>query len=129
MPAIKCVPEELELSPSIPSPGALGRSSLQGGKPLLFISWDQTGDFVGVKLSQVVWVSLCPPLFILFLAQANFAPHFFDNGVGSTNGNMALFSLPEDTPVGKKVALAISAIPGLPEGVSPRGQTHLPRTQ
>ncbi|XP_022355865.1 cadherin-related family member 1 [Enhydra lutris kenyoni] len=39
----------------------------------------------------------------LCLAQANFAPHFFDNGVGSTNGNMALFSLPEDTPVGSRV--------------------------
>ncbi|XP_060142110.1 cadherin-related family member 1 isoform X3 [Globicephala melas] len=37
------------------------------------------------------------------LAQANFAPYFFDNGVGSTNGNMALFSLPEDTPVGSHV--------------------------
>ncbi|XP_055443499.1 cadherin-related family member 1 [Bubalus kerabau] len=36
-------------------------------------------------------------------AQANFAPHFFDNGAGSTNGNMALFSLPEDTPVGSHV--------------------------
>ncbi|XP_076980488.1 cadherin-related family member 1 isoform X2 [Tamandua tetradactyla] len=39
----------------------------------------------------------------LCLAQANFAPHFFDNGVDSTNGNMALFSLPEDTPVGSHV--------------------------
>ncbi|XP_032987220.1 cadherin-related family member 1 isoform X3 [Rhinolophus ferrumequinum] len=39
----------------------------------------------------------------LCLAQVNFAPHFFDNGVGSTNGNMALFSLPEDTPVGSHV--------------------------
>ena len=39
---------------------------------------------------------------IFFLAQANFAPHFFDNGVGSTNGNMALFSLSEDTPVGEE---------------------------
>ncbi|XP_045732192.2 cadherin-related family member 1 [Mirounga angustirostris] len=39
----------------------------------------------------------------LCLAQANVAPHFFDNGVGSTNGNMALFSLPEDTPVGSHV--------------------------
>ncbi|XP_048191873.1 cadherin-related family member 1 [Perognathus longimembris pacificus] len=37
------------------------------------------------------------------LAQANFAPHFFDNGLGSTSGNMALFSLPEDTPVGSHV--------------------------
>uniref|UniRef100_A0A4X1SEI9 Cadherin related family member 1 n=2 Tax=Sus scrofa TaxID=9823 RepID=A0A4X1SEI9_PIG len=42
-------------------------------------------------------------LLFLRLAQANFAPHFFDNGVGSTNGNMALFSLPEDTPVGSHV--------------------------
>ena len=38
---------------------------------------------------------------VLSLAQANFAPHFFDNGAGRTNGNMALFSLPEDTPVGE----------------------------
>ncbi|XP_012887519.1 PREDICTED: cadherin-related family member 1 [Dipodomys ordii] len=37
------------------------------------------------------------------LAQPNFAPHFFDNGLGSTSGNMALFSLPEDTPVGSHV--------------------------
>ncbi|XP_017503159.3 cadherin-related family member 1 isoform X1 [Manis javanica] len=42
-------------------------------------------------------------LLFLCLTQANFAPHFFDNGVGSTNGNMALFSLPEDTPVGSHV--------------------------
>ncbi|XP_014644526.1 PREDICTED: cadherin-related family member 1 [Ceratotherium simum simum] len=42
-------------------------------------------------------------LLFLCLAQANFAPHFFDNGVDSTNGNMALFSLPEDTPVGSHV--------------------------
>lgn len=48
-------------------------------------------------------VSGYPLLCVLFLAQANFAPHFFDNGVGSTNGNMALFSLPEDTPVGSHV--------------------------
>ncbi|XP_038341055.1 cadherin-related family member 1 [Canis lupus familiaris] len=33
----------------------------------------------------------------LCLAQANFAPHFLDSG------NMALFSLPEDTPVGSHV--------------------------
>uniref|UniRef100_A0A8C2PJE2 Cadherin-related family member 1 n=1 Tax=Capra hircus TaxID=9925 RepID=A0A8C2PJE2_CAPHI len=42
-------------------------------------------------------------MLFLSLAQANFAPHFFDNGAGSTNGNMALFSLPEDTPVGSHV--------------------------
>uniref|UniRef100_A0A8B9YXP3 Cadherin-related family member 1 n=1 Tax=Bos mutus grunniens TaxID=30521 RepID=A0A8B9YXP3_BOSMU len=46
---------------------------------------------------------LAPWMLFLSLAQANFAPHFFDNGAGSTNGNMALFSLPEDTPVGSHV--------------------------
>ncbi|XP_039334340.1 cadherin-related family member 1 isoform X2 [Saimiri boliviensis] len=49
------------------------------------------------------WAALALGLLRLCLAQANFAPHFFDNGVGSTNGNMALFSLPEDTPVGSHV--------------------------
>ncbi|XP_062070252.1 cadherin-related family member 1 isoform X2 [Lepus europaeus] len=49
------------------------------------------------------WAALALGLLLLSLAQANFAPHFFDNGVGSTNGNMALFSLPEDTPVGSHV--------------------------
>ncbi|XP_032115154.1 cadherin-related family member 1 [Sapajus apella] len=49
------------------------------------------------------WATLALGLLRLCLAQANFAPHFFDNGVGSTNGNMALFSLPEDTPVGSHV--------------------------
>ncbi|XP_012503452.1 PREDICTED: cadherin-related family member 1 isoform X2 [Propithecus coquereli] len=49
------------------------------------------------------WAALVLGLLRLCLAQANFAPYFFDNGVGSTNGNMALFSLPEDTPVGSHV--------------------------
>uniref|UniRef100_A0A803YHH5 Photoreceptor cadherin n=1 Tax=Meleagris gallopavo TaxID=9103 RepID=A0A803YHH5_MELGA len=35
--------------------------------------------------------------------QANYAPYFFDNGARSTNGNMALLSLSEDTPVGAHV--------------------------
>lgn len=33
--------------------------------------------------------------------QSDYAPHFYDNGPSSTNGNMALFSISEDTPVGK----------------------------
>ncbi|XP_061141264.1 cadherin-related family member 1 [Syngnathus typhle] len=37
------------------------------------------------------------------LAQADFAPYFFDNGPYSNNGNMALFSLSEDTPVGTQI--------------------------
>ncbi|ETE69024.1 Cadherin-related family member 1, partial [Ophiophagus hannah] len=35
--------------------------------------------------------------------QANYAPYFFDNGASSSNGNMALFSLSEDTAVGTHV--------------------------
>uniref|UniRef100_A0A8B9QG42 Photoreceptor cadherin n=1 Tax=Apteryx owenii TaxID=8824 RepID=A0A8B9QG42_APTOW len=34
---------------------------------------------------------------------ANYAPYFFDNGDRSTNGNMALLSLSEDTPIGTHV--------------------------
>uniref|UniRef100_A0A8C8RQU9 Photoreceptor cadherin n=1 Tax=Pelusios castaneus TaxID=367368 RepID=A0A8C8RQU9_9SAUR len=37
------------------------------------------------------------------LVQANYAPYFFDNGASSTNGNMALLNLSEDTPVGTHV--------------------------
>uniref|UniRef100_A0A8C2TMZ9 Cadherin related family member 1 n=1 Tax=Coturnix japonica TaxID=93934 RepID=A0A8C2TMZ9_COTJA len=48
-----------------------------------------------------------PSLFLrlvhVCLVQANYAPYFFDNGARSTNGNMALLSLSEDTPVGAHV--------------------------
>lgn len=37
--------------------------------------------------------------------QSDYAPHFYDNGPSSTNGNMALFSISEDTPVGKFLCL------------------------
>nr|XP_034994401.1 cadherin-related family member 1 [Zootoca vivipara] len=50
---------------------------------------------------------LPPSLFLnlmhVCLAQANYAPYFFDNGASSTNGNMALLSLSEDTAVGTHV--------------------------
>ncbi|GLD62623.1 cadherin-related family member 1-like protein, partial [Lates japonicus] len=36
-------------------------------------------------------------------AQADFAPYFYDNGPYSHNGNLALFSLSEDTPVGTQI--------------------------
>ncbi|XP_061646602.1 cadherin-related family member 1 isoform X4 [Phyllopteryx taeniolatus] len=53
-----------------------------------------------VKIAQL-------PLIFAFLhvclAQADFAPNFFDNGPYSGNGNMALFSLSEDTPVGTRI--------------------------
>ncbi|XP_044276059.1 cadherin-related family member 1 [Varanus komodoensis] len=48
-----------------------------------------------------------PSLFLnlmhVCLVQANYAPYFFDNGASSTNGNMALLSLSEDTAVGTHV--------------------------
>ncbi|XP_042315811.1 cadherin-related family member 1 [Sceloporus undulatus] len=53
-----------------------------------------------------VW-HLHPSLFLnlmhVCLAQANYAPYFFDNGASSTNGNMALLSLSEDTTVGTHI--------------------------
>ncbi|XP_013860575.1 cadherin-related family member 1a isoform X2 [Austrofundulus limnaeus] len=36
-------------------------------------------------------------------AQADFAPYFYDNGPYSDNGNLALFSLSEDTPIGTQI--------------------------
>nr|XP_056706092.1 cadherin-related family member 1 isoform X1 [Euleptes europaea] len=50
---------------------------------------------------------LPPSLFLslvnVCLVPANYAPYFFDNGASSTNGNLALFSISEDTPVGTHV--------------------------
>ncbi|XP_051897318.1 cadherin-related family member 1 [Pristis pectinata] len=34
------------------------------------------------------------------LVQADYAPYFYDNAPNSTNGNMAMLSIPEDTPKG-----------------------------
>uniref|UniRef100_A0A8B9QG07 Photoreceptor cadherin n=1 Tax=Apteryx owenii TaxID=8824 RepID=A0A8B9QG07_APTOW len=45
----------------------------------------------------------CGFCFVLIAVQANYAPYFFDNGDRSTNGNMALLSLSEDTPIGTHV--------------------------
>ncbi|XP_053269942.1 cadherin-related family member 1 [Pleuronectes platessa] len=46
-------------------------------------------------------------LFLLLLhftlGQSDYAPYFYDNGPSSTSGNMALFSISEDTPVGTQV--------------------------
>ncbi|XP_006791147.1 cadherin-related family member 1 isoform X2 [Neolamprologus brichardi] len=46
-------------------------------------------------------------LFLLMLhftsGQSDYAPYFYDNGPSSTNGNMALFSVSEDTPVGTQI--------------------------
>ncbi|XP_054886048.1 cadherin-related family member 1 isoform X2 [Poeciliopsis prolifica] len=53
-----------------------------------------------------VEISNLPLLFVFVqtcLAQADFAPYFYDNGPSSNNGNLALFSLSEDTPVGTQI--------------------------
>uniref|UniRef100_A0A3Q1IK51 Photoreceptor cadherin n=1 Tax=Anabas testudineus TaxID=64144 RepID=A0A3Q1IK51_ANATE len=42
-------------------------------------------------------------LISLSTARADFAPYFYDNGPYSQNGNLALFSLSEDTPVGTQI--------------------------
>nr|XP_019964083.1 PREDICTED: cadherin-related family member 1-like [Paralichthys olivaceus] len=50
-----------------------------------------------LHLPQVfVFVQAC-------FAQADFAPYFYDNGPYSHNGNLALFSLSEDTPIGTQI--------------------------
>lgn len=38
---------------------------------------------------------------MFFIAQSDYAPYFYDNGPNRDNGNMALFSLSEDTLKGK----------------------------
>ncbi|KAE8591353.1 hypothetical protein XENTR_v10018418 [Xenopus tropicalis] len=52
--------------------------------------------------------NLCPSIFfslfhICLSAHTNYGPYFFDNGPGSTDGNMALLSLSEDTPIGSYI--------------------------
>ncbi|XP_014910154.1 cadherin-related family member 1-like, partial [Poecilia latipinna] len=37
------------------------------------------------------------------LGQSDYAPYFYDNGPSSISGNMALFSISEDTPVGTQI--------------------------
>ncbi|XP_075073093.1 cadherin-related family member 1 isoform X3 [Mixophyes fleayi] len=54
-------------------------------------------------------------LHICLAVQTNYAPYFFDNGSGSTNGNMALLSLSEDTPIGTYIYTLNGSDPeGLP---------------
>ncbi|XP_062376370.1 cadherin-related family member 1 [Sardina pilchardus] len=47
-------------------------------------------------------------------AQTDYAPYFFDNGPNSNSGNLALFSLSEDTPVGTQIYIL--------NGTDPEGQ-------
>ncbi|KAI5108027.1 cadherin-related family member 1 isoform X1, partial [Silurus meridionalis] len=49
-----------------------------------------------------------------FTAQSDYAPYFYDNGPHSNNGNLALFSLSEDTPKGTHIYVL--------NGTDPEGQ-------
>ncbi|XP_053358610.1 cadherin-related family member 1 isoform X1 [Clarias gariepinus] len=56
-------------------------------------------------------------LFLLvhfYFAQRDFAPYFYDNGAHSNHGNLALFSLSEDTPKGTHIYVL--------NGTDPEGQ-------
>ncbi|XP_043087071.1 cadherin-related family member 1 [Puntigrus tetrazona] len=50
------------------------------------------------KQTFILLMALC-----MCMGQSDFAPYFYDNGAGSSNGNMALFSIAEDTSVGTHV--------------------------
>ncbi|XP_071389511.1 cadherin-related family member 1a [Centroberyx affinis] len=52
---------------------------------------------------KILHLSLLFVLVHVCFAQADFAPYFFDNGPYSHNGNLALFSLSEDTAVGTQI--------------------------
>uniref|UniRef100_A0A4W4DQ80 Cadherin domain-containing protein n=1 Tax=Electrophorus electricus TaxID=8005 RepID=A0A4W4DQ80_ELEEL len=54
------------------------------------------------------WIRLLPA------AQSDYAPYFYDNGPHSNNGNLALFSLSEDTPKGTQIYIL--------NGTDPEGQ-------
>ncbi|XP_030630734.1 cadherin-related family member 1 [Chanos chanos] len=56
-----------------------------------------------MKGAKSAHLSLLLILPLVSLGRCDYAPYFYDNGSGSTNGNMALFSVSEDTPVGSHV--------------------------
>ncbi|XP_066535930.1 cadherin-related family member 1 [Hoplias malabaricus] len=50
----------------------------------------------------ILFSPLCFLVHVCFV-QSDYAPHFYDNGPHSNNGNLALFSLSEDTPKGTQI--------------------------
>ncbi|XP_016116434.1 cadherin-related family member 1-like isoform X1 [Sinocyclocheilus grahami] len=50
------------------------------------------------SMTLILLISLC-----VSMGRSDFAPCFYDNGAGSSNGNMGLFSISEDTSVGSHV--------------------------
>ncbi|XP_064173299.1 cadherin-related family member 1 isoform X1 [Anguilla rostrata] len=67
-----------------------------------------------MKNDRKVHLSFFLTLVRVCFVQADYAPYFFDYGVSSGNGNMALFSLSEDTPVGTQIYIL--------NGTDPEGQ-------
>ncbi|XP_036430119.1 cadherin-related family member 1 isoform X3 [Colossoma macropomum] len=63
----------------------------------------------------ILFSPLCFLVHICFVAtQGDYAPYFYDNGPHSNNGNMALFSLSEDTQKGTQIYVL--------NGTDPEGQ-------
>ncbi|XP_036406709.1 cadherin-related family member 1-like [Megalops cyprinoides] len=57
-----------------------------------------------MKNGKKAYIFLCLTLVrVCFATQSDYAPYFFDNGPSSSSGNMALFSLSEDTPIGSQI--------------------------
>ncbi|XP_049337666.1 cadherin-related family member 1 isoform X2 [Astyanax mexicanus] len=61
----------------------------------------------------ILFSPLCFLVHVCF-AQSDYAPYFYDNGPNSNNGNLALFSLSEDTPKGTQIYIL--------NGTDPEGQ-------
>ncbi|XP_069741541.1 cadherin-related family member 1a isoform X3 [Narcine bancroftii] len=53
-----------------------------------------------MKHVEICYNSILFTLTYTSLVQADYAPYFYDNALDSTNGNMAMLSIPEDTPIG-----------------------------
>ncbi|XP_017283435.1 cadherin-related family member 1 isoform X2 [Kryptolebias marmoratus] len=60
-------------------------------------------SFFRMKNEKLLNLSLLFVFVNACFAQADFAPYFYDNGPYSDNGNLALFSLSEDTPIGTQI--------------------------
>ncbi|XP_059929731.1 cadherin-related family member 1 [Gadus macrocephalus] len=56
-----------------------------------------------MKIAKKLNISIVVTVVHFCIAQADFAPYFYDNGPYIQNGNLALFSLSEDTAVGTHI--------------------------
>ncbi|XP_067338596.1 cadherin-related family member 1a [Channa argus] len=60
-------------------------------------------SFFRMKNVKICHLSLLFVFVHACVAKADYAPYFYDNGPYSQNGNLALFSLSEDTPIGTQI--------------------------